>query len=82
MKQAVSEKDKRKAAGLWRDAMKTCYACHRGTDDFPVLRKFTPLESIHSHHRRAVTQFNFKESCSTCHEEGATMFHGYGKGLR
>ncbi|MFP4087096.1 MAG: hypothetical protein ACLFUL_09925 [Desulfobacteraceae bacterium] len=64
--EAVKGSDKATALQLWQEAMKTCYACHQGSEQIPQLRKFKPLASIHAKHQRIAAEFGFKE-CTTCH---------------
>ncbi|MFO7984865.1 MAG: hypothetical protein R6U38_03310 [Desulfatiglandaceae bacterium] len=73
--EAVKGSDKVKALQVWQAAMKTCYACHQGTNQIPQLRKFKPLASIHAKHQRIAAEFGFKE-CTTCHFD-ETRVKGY-----
>ncbi len=81
LKEALLEGDKEKAVALWREAMFTCYQCHQGIK-IPKLRKFKPLELIHSKHQRIAADFGLvKETkagkdCSACHT-GRTNYQGY-----
>ncbi|HIQ31394.1 MAG TPA: hypothetical protein EYH49_04435 [Aquifex aeolicus] len=70
---AVSSKDKERAVKLWREAMITCYQCHQGIG-IERLRKFVPLESIHSKHQRIAKGFGL--DCRACHV-GVTENRGY-----
>ncbi|SHK56734.1 cellulose biosynthesis cyclic di-GMP-binding regulatory protein BcsB [Thermocrinis minervae] len=78
---AIESKDKNKAVELWKEAMFTCYQCHQGID-IPQLRKFKPLESIHSKHQRIAESFGLivkagnEVSCVACHS-GKTSIRGY-----
>jgi hypothetical protein len=67
--EALKEEYKAMAVNLWHEAMKTCYACHQGAEDIPQLRKFKPLESIHSKHRIIEDKFEFDNGCDACHFE-------------
>lgn len=62
------------ASADWQEAMTTCYACHQGREDFPLLRRFTPIEAIHSKHQRIAADLD--QGCTACHG-GATVIRGY-----
>jgi hypothetical protein len=66
---ALREEGKAVAANLWHKAMKTCYACHQGAGSIPRLRKFNPLESIHSKHQRVAEKLGFGKGCGNSHLE-------------
>jgi len=70
---ALEEKNKEKAVELWQKAMYTCYQCHQGIG-IPQVRKFKPLEEIHSKHQRIAGSFGL--SCVACHR-GETTVRGY-----
>ncbi|MGB9874251.1 MAG: hypothetical protein ACPLRS_04715, partial [Hydrogenobacter sp.] len=78
---ALQEKDKGKAIQLWQKAMLTCYQCHQGIG-IPQMRKFKPLEEIHSKHQRIAESFGLvkvadgQKSCIACHRE-ETQIRGY-----
>ncbi len=71
--EALEEGNKEKAISLWEEAMKTCYRCHQGIG-IPRVRKFVPLEDIHSRHQRIAKSFGL--SCTACHKE-FTKIRGY-----
>ena len=78
---ALEEKNKEKAVELWQKAMFTCYQCHQGIG-VPQMRKFKPLEEIHSKHQRIAESFGLvkvvgdQKSCIACHR-GDTQIRGY-----
>ncbi len=74
---ALQERDKEKAIQLWQKAMFTCYQCHQGIG-IPQMRKFKPLEEIHSKHQRIAESFGLlsQNSCAACHR-GETQIRGY-----
>jgi hypothetical protein len=74
--EAVREEKKAMAVNLWHEAMKTCCACHQGAGDIPRLRRFKPLESIHSKHQRIAARFEFGDGCAACHYD-ETRVRGY-----
>ena len=43
---AVEAKNKAEAVAHWKAAMETCYACHQGAGEFPVLRRFVPPDGM------------------------------------
>lgn len=79
---AIGEKDKERAINLWKEAMLTCYKCHQGIE-VPQVRKFKPVESIHSKHQLIAESFGLvktvgnQKSCIACHA-GPTNIRGYG----
>ncbi len=78
---ALEDKDGEKAKKLWKEAMYTCYQCHQGIN-VPQMRKFKPLEIIHSKHQRIAESFGLvkvvkgQKSCIACHA-GDTQTRGY-----
>jgi hypothetical protein len=73
---ALEKEERATAIQLWHKAMKTCYACHQGRTDFPRLRKFKPIELIHSKHQRIAERAEFGNACGACHME-ETQIRGY-----
>lgn len=78
---ALENGQKEKALDLWQKAMFTCYQCHQGIG-IPQMRKFKPLEEIHSKHQTIAESFGLvkvvggQKSCIACHR-GDTQIRGY-----
>lgn len=70
----LEAQDAARASADWQEAMTTCYACHQGREAFPVLRRFTPIEAIHSKHQRIAA--DLEQGCADCHR-GTTAMRGY-----
>ena len=74
--EALKAGDAALAKKRWHEAMVTCYGCHQGMGEIPQMRKFVPLESIHSKHQRIAEGFGFEKGCGTCHY-GKSRQSGY-----
>jgi|GEM_PF-734910 len=77
LRAALKAEDKKRAVEVWHETMKTCYACHQGSEDVPRYRQFVPDAGVHSYHQEVAGALG--ASCGTCHR-GETAVVGYEAG--